>query len=132
MSALSFLESLWSNAEKVATAAEPALIAGEPAAVTLAPVVEALAPSTAPVINAISGAAAAVTALAPSAINDVKTITAAARQTSSDIGPALAGIEAAAMSLYHIFVHPVSGAVIMTPKTTTATIPAPAPGKALS
>lgn len=115
MSIESFFEGLWSKATALATAAEPIVQELAPAAQAVGSVASALVPSIAPEI-------AAVTALAPSAISDVASVVAAGKSAATAMGPAITDLETAITNLFHI--TPTPTGVVLTAKTTTATVPA--------
>lgn len=102
----------------------------ESIAQTAAPIVEALVPSTVPVISAVEAGAASIAAVAPNALSDATAAISVGKQIVADGSPILTELEGIFSSIFHATPAP-GGAVLLTPKTTAATIPA-APGAALS
>lgn len=120
---------LFASAESALAAFAPVAKPIIAAAQAAAPVVEALVPSTIPAITAVEAGAASISAIAPTAMQDATVLIGAGRQAYADLGPSLAGLEKSLSGLFHM--TSAGQSVILTPKTTSATIPA-APGKALS
>ncbi len=119
------LASLFASAESALASFETVAAPLQSVASSLVPVVETLAPSTAPTINAVTAGSASIAAVAPAAVQDVTSAIAAGKQAYADIGPAITGLEAIYDKLFHVTAAP-GGVVILTPKTTAATVPAPA------
>lgn len=109
--------------------AGPVLQAGE----ALAPVISMI-PGAGPIIAGAETAAAAITQVAPTAIQDASAIFAAGEKIITDGSPVLTELESVWDSIFHVTTTP-TGTVILTPKTSTATAPAASvapPGNALS
>lgn len=102
----------------IAPIAQPIINLAEEAA----PVVSALIPGAAGAITAIEAGAAAITAIAPTAVADATSGFAAAQKLYSDIGPAITQMETLWDTLFHVTPLP-GGAVILTPKTSTVSVP---------
>ncbi len=126
--------SLFASAESALAAIMPVVRPLESVAATLAPAVEALVPASVGPIEAIKAGAAAISAIAPTAMTDTTTAIAAGQKIVADAHPVITELEAIFNSLFHVTPAP-GGAVLLTPKTTapTAAAPlAPAPGNAVS
>ena len=102
----------------VESVAGPAITIAEGAA----PIVEAAIPSTAPVITAVEGAVSSVTALAPSAISSASSAISAIESIIAAGSAEVKQLEALFGSLGKATT--VGQAVVVTPTTTAATVPA--------
>lgn len=102
----------------IAPIAQPIIQIGE----EVAPVIEALSPGSVGAITAIEAGAAAITSVAPTAVADATSAFAAAKKIVADIGPTIASLEAEWDNLFHVTPLP-GGAVILTPKTATVSVP---------
>lgn len=122
MSFGSFFNTLFAKAEAVIQSVEPVATPLIHLAEEAAPVVKAIVPQAAPVIDTITAAKNSITAVAPNAVNDATSAIALAKQTAADIGPTLLALEQAISNLFHVEVTAQS--VVLTPKTTAATVPA--------
>ena len=125
--------SFWSNFEGFFAAAEKAYTTISPEigptiklAEEGASVVETVFPSTAPVITTVELAANSVAAVAPEAISKASTLIADGRAAFAALGPSLAAAAAALEGLFHATPAP-GGTIILTPKTSAATVPAGSP-----
>ena len=125
--------SFWTNLEGFFTSAEKAYQTVSPEigpAISLveegASVVSALVPSTAPIINTVELAANSVAAVAPTAITDAQSIIADGRAAVANLGPSLSAVLASLEGLFHATPAP-GGTIVLTPKTSAATVPAPTP-----
>lgn len=96
-----------------------------------ASVVSALVPSAAPAINTVELAAKSVAAVAPTAIADAAGLIADGRAAAANLGPALSTVVASLEGLFHATPAP-GGAILLTPKTTAATVPVAPPAGVLS
>ena len=107
----------------------------EAVATTAAPVVEAVFPATTPAISAVEAGAASIAAVAPNALADASAAISVGKQIVADGAPLLTQLEGLFSGLFHLSTAP-GGVVVLTPKTSAATVPASAipaaPGKALS
>ena len=123
--------SLFATAEAAFSAFQSVAGPLESLASTAAPVVEALVPSSVPVISGIEAGAASIAAVAPNALTDAKLAISVGKQIVSDGGPLLSKLESICDSIFHVSTAP-GGVVVLTPKTTAATVPAAPPAGALS
>ena len=117
----------------VAADAAPILQAGE----ALAPVIS-LIPGAGPIIAQVEAGAASIATIAPTAVADATAVFTAGEKIVSDMTPELTQLEAAFESIFHVNALP-GGTVVLTPKTSSATVPVTAipasptaPGPALS
>lgn len=110
----------------------PVLVPLENIATTLAPVVATMIPATAPAISAIEAGAASIKAIAPTAVQDVTAAIAVGEQMVKDGGPLLVQLEAMFAKLFHMHVVPGGQTIVLTAKTTAATVPATPPVTAAS
>lgn len=128
MSFASFFETLFTTAEKALTEITPIVQPVVTAAEELAPIVKTIVPSAAPVIDVVTAAKNSIEAVAPTAVQDATAAINVARQAYTDLGPAVAALEASIGSLFHVTATP--QAIVLTPKTTAATVPAATPSTA--
>ena len=124
--------SFWDNFEGFFTAAEKAYTTVSPEigpAIALAKegasVVSALVPSAAPAIATAELAANSIAAVAPTAFAEASTLVADGRAAVATLGPSLTAAVTALEGLFEATPGP-GGAILLTPKTTAATVPAAA------
>ena len=115
--------SLFASAEAAFSSFQTVAAPLESLAAAAAPVVESLVPSSIPIINGIEAGAASIAAVAPNALTDATAAINVGKQIIADGAPLLTQLEGIFGSLFHTSTAP-GGVVVLTPKTTAATVPA--------
>ena len=123
--------SLFASAKSAFTSFQSVAAPLESLASTAAPVIEELVPSSVPIISGIEAGAASIAAVAPNALSDATAAINVGEQIIADGHPLLTQLEAIFGNLFHASTAP-GGVVILTPKTSAATVPAAPPVGALS
>jgi len=109
---------------KLATAAKAAITDIQPfvpIAQEIGGAVGALVPGAAPVIAGIEAGAASIAALAPAAVQNAQTAITAVESIAAAASPEFTTLESWFDKIFHI--TPVPGGVVLTAKTSTATVP---------
>lgn len=117
--------SLWASAENAMAIISADAAPLVQAARGLEPIIEGFVPSSVPIITGIEAGAASIGALAPTAVQDATAVIAAGKKIVADGSPLLTELEALFDKTFHVTSTP-GGAVLLTPKTSSAMVPAAA------